>query len=394
MNRNTLLAAAAAGVIAIGGAGVFLGQTIFDPHKSEGGARPTSAPAEKEHEGEKAAEGVKMNAEQIASAKIEMVKTEAGSMSGGVETQGSVAAAPEGLAILSARSAGSISAISKRLGDSVGRGETIARIQSGEGAAMAAARASAESRAQVAKSAFEREKRLFDANVTARQDLEAAQEALTKANAELAAARTAMEAAGVSEDGRYVLVRSPIAGRITAARATLGAFVDANAELFRVADPAKIQIETALTAADATRVRPGDTASVLIRDATVKATVRSVTPGLDVASRTATAVLSLPTPDSSLQPGQFVRVHIQTKGNAASPSGVTVPDEAVQSYEGSDVVFVKTADGFEARKVTVGSRSGGRAEILSGLEADQQIAGKNAFILKAELGKSEAAHDD
>jgi cobalt-zinc-cadmium efflux system membrane fusion protein len=66
-----------------------------------------------------------------------------------------------------------------------------------------------------------------------------------------------------------------------------------------------------------------------------------------------------------------------------------VPDEAVQSVEGRDVVFVRTAKGFEARPVTVGQRSAGRAEIVSGLTAGQSIAARNAFLLKAELGKGE-----
>src|SRR5262249_10261100 len=155
--------------------------TVFDPHEAqEAGGRD-----EHEEEGHAGAEGVAMTAEQIASSGIELVNAQAGAMAGGIETQGSVAASPDGLAILSARSAGSVAAISKRLGDPVARGETLARIQSGEGAALAAARASAESKAQVARSAFEREKRLFEARVTARQDLEAAQEVLTTAEAEL-----------------------------------------------------------------------------------------------------------------------------------------------------------------------------------------------------------------
>ena len=37
----------------------------------------------------------------------------------------------------------------------------------------------------------------------------------------------------------------------------------------------------------------------------------------------------------------------------------------------------------------VGQRSAGRAEIVSGLTAGQSIAAKNAFLLKAELGKGE-----
>lgn len=392
MSKRMLITAAAVGALVIGGVGILLGQTLFDPHGrgSVAGADEGVGHAEEGHGG---AEGVAMTAEQVKGAGIEIVRANTGVMTGGIEAQGSIAAAPEGLAVLSARTTGSIAAISKRLGDPVARGEVIARIESGEGAGLAAALASAQSRARLARSAFERERHLFEANVTARQDFEAAQEVLTTAEAELASAKAAMTAAGVSGDGRYVMVRSPIAGRIIAVRATLGAFVDANAELFRVADPGKVHVESALTALDAGRVRPGDKAEIILRDKTIAATVRAVTPGLDAASKTATAVLSLDTYDASMQPGQFVRVHISPKASR-STAAIIVPDEAVQSFEGKNVVFARTASGFEARPVTVGMRSGGRAEILAGLNPGEEVAGKNAFLVKAEIGKSEASHED
>ena len=60
--------------------------------------------------------------------------------------------------------------------------------------------------------------------------------------------------------------------------------------------------------------------------------------------------------------------------------------------EGRDVVFVRTKDGVRAQQVTVGQRSAGRVEILSGLKPGQIVATKNAFLLKAELGKGETEH--
>ncbi|TPW03862.1 MAG: metal ion efflux membrane fusion protein family [bacterium] len=64
-----------------------------------------------------------------------------------------------------------------------------------------------------------------------------------------------------------------------------------------------------------------------------------------------------------------------------------MPEEAIQTVEGRDVVFVRTATGFVATPVLIGQRSGGRAQITSGLRAGQTIATRNAFLLKAELGK-------
>src|SRR3546814_12887497 len=68
-------------------------------------------------------------------------------------------------------------------------------------------------------------------------------------------------------------------------------------------------------------------------------------------------------------------------------SAIVVPEEAVQSVGGRDVVFVRTANGFKATPVTTGQRSAGRIEIASGLPVGTTIASRNAFLLKAELGK-------
>ena len=58
----------------------------------------------------------------------------------------------------------------------------------------------------------------------------------------------------------------------------------------------------------------------------------------------------------------------------------------------NQVVFVKIKEGFQAVRVTVGARSAGRAEVISGLAPGQSIAGRGAFLLKGELNKGEAEH--
>ncbi|MEW6147399.1 MAG: efflux RND transporter periplasmic adaptor subunit, partial [Pseudomonadota bacterium] len=90
-----------------------------------------------------------------------------------------------------------------------------------------------------------------------------------------------------------------------------------------------------------------------------------------------------------LQPGLAVRVRLLPSRGAETggPARIVIADEALQTLEGRDVVFVRTKDGFRAQQVTVGQRSAGRVEILSGLKPGQIVATKNAFLLKAELGK-------
>ena len=79
---------------------------------------------------------------------------------------------------------------------------------------------------------------------------------------------------------------------------------------------------------------------------------------------------------------------------SVSSSQMTIPASAIQMVEGRSTVFVRVAQGFRAVPVTVGQPNGDAATILSGLTGREQIAVANSFTLKAELGKSEATHED
>lgn len=345
-----------------------------------------AAAAEAEHEeGEPGV--VVMEAGAIQATGIVVQSVSAGGFAGEILTQGTVAATPGGEAVLTARAAGAVTRIYKRLGDPVRAGEALAVVESREAAQIAADRSVTAARATLAQTTLARERRLFEQRVSARQDYEQAQAEAAAANAEARRAQVAAGAANVTADGRGVIVASPISGRITASTANLGAFVQPETELFRIADPKLIQVEASIAGMDAPRIKPGDRAVIETADGrAIEGKVRSITPGLNAETRAATAVLDV-SPDG-LQPGQSVRARI-IPGVASGSKAIVVPDEAVQSVEGHDVVFVRTAAGFEARPVTVGQRSAGRAEIVSGLAAGQVIAARNAFLLKAELGKGE-----
>ena len=387
-NKNKLIAGAAIAALVLGGGGVLLGRTIFAP------ATTASAEAEKGEEGEEdhGPEGfVEMDNARAKAAGIETEATQAGGLGAEIIAQGVVAAAPGGEAVLTARADGALTRIVKQLGDSVSAGETVAYLESRDAGTIAAERSSASARLIAARAAYAREKKLFDARVTARQDLEAAQAVLAEAEAEARRTQSAAGAAKITGDGRFLAVTSLISGRITKSDATLGSYVAAGTELFRVADPRKIQINASVLPADARRVKPGDRAVIeLLGGETVNATVRAATPSLDPESKAATIVL-LPDGFGQLTPGQGLRVRFMPR-NSASSSSIGITEEAVQSVEGKDVVFIKTANGFQATNVTIGQRSAGRVEIVAGLKPGANVATKGAFLLKAELGKGEAEH--
>lgn len=331
------------------------------------------------------ADTITMTAAAIKDAGVVTETITAGGLGAEIISQAVITPSPTGEAIVTARAGGAVTRVLKRLGDPVRAGEALAVVESRDAAQIAADRTAAGAKATLAQKALARERYLYDQKVSARVDLETAQAEAASAAAEARRAAVAAGAANITSDGRGVVLASPISGRVTAMKVSLGAFVQPETELFRVADPRQIQIEAAVGAADAARLEAGDKAIVELPDGrTVDARVRAVTPTLSGETRAATAVLDVTS--SLLQPGLAVRVRMIPSRGATS-SAIVVPEEAVQSVGGRDVVFVRTAKGFKATPVTTGQRSAGRIEIASGFPAGQAIATRNAFLLKAELGK-------
>lgn len=394
-DRRKLLGGVAAVAVVAALGGVLIGRSTAPQSAID---VSVSAKAEEGEEGHAEEEGhgregfVEMTPARLQASGIRTTRIEAGSLASEIIAQATVAAPPEGQALVTARADGAVVRINKRLGDPVGAGETIALLESREAAALIAERNAARARERAAHASWSREERLFRQRVTSREALEAARAAHDATEIEVRRAEVAVQAAGVTGDGRSLAVRSPISGRITEVDTQLGAFVSAGAELFNVADPRRVQIDAAVPAADAQRIRPGDRAIIeLPNGATLEAVVRSSTPSLNVESRTATVVLQPAGTPAGLTQGQAVRVRIIPRGSVTG-SAIVIPEEAVQQVEGRDVVFVQVEGGFQTVPVTVGQRSGGRVEITEGLKPGLVVVTEGAFVLKSQLGASEAEH--
>lgn len=385
-NRTKLIGSAAAIALLAGTVGLLVGRS------APGAGDAAGAPEAEEKEGAGHREGfVQISAEQAQAAGIRTETVAPGALGDEILAQASVTAPPEGRAALTARANGAIVRIYKRLGDPVRPGETIALLESREASTIVGERAAAAARAQATRAALARERRLFSERITARQDLEAAVAANAQAEAEMRRTDAAVSAAAVTADGRHIAIRSLIGGRVTKVDAELGHFVAAGTELFEVSNPNSIQIEASVPSVDAQRINPGDAAVIeLPGGATVDAVVRSATPSVDPESRAHTIVLSPAGVPAGLAQGQGVRVRIMPRGTATNR--IVLPEGAVQSVEGRDVVFVAVPGGFQAMPVTVGARSAGRVEIVGGLRPGLSVVTGGAFVLKSQLGASEAEH--
>lgn len=326
----------------------------------------------------------------IAASQIVVAPAAAGELDAAVPASATVEATPDAEAVLTAPAPGRVIRILKRIGDPVRAGETLALVESRDASQIAADRAAAGARVALASRQAARERSLVAQGVSARADYETAQANLAVAQADARRADAAAGAVRLSRDGRSVSVVSPVSGRITSASANLGQSVAAETELFRVADPRRLQITASLPPADAARVRSGDRVELTTSDGqTIEGRVRSETGVVDPQTRAATVVIVPTAGASTLAPGQLIQARIFASGGATR-NGVMVPQDAVQTVGDQTVVFVRTPTGFKAQAVQVGNRSGGLVAIVAGLTAGTSIATTNAFLLKAELEKESA----
>lgn len=343
------------------------------------------APLTQEPEAAPPADQLTMTSDAQRSAGIGIESVSAGGLTAEVVALGQVTVPPGGKALVTARIDGTVIQLSKRTGDVVRAGESLAIVESRDAAQLAADREAAKARAALAQKSLARERFLFEQKVSPRMDLEQAEAEAIAAAAEARRAEAAAVAAQVSADGHSVAVTSPIAGVVGVERASLGAFVQGDTVLFRITDPMALQVEAAVPPADLARVAAGDRAVVELFDgSSVEGRIRALTAVLSDETRAATAIIDVS--GGALRAGLGVRVRI-LPARAALGAAVVVPEDALQTLEGRDVVFVQTPSGFKARPVTVSRRSAGRVELASGLDAGVTIATRNAFLLKAELAK-------
>lgn len=383
LTRTHWIAIALAGALAIGTAGYMAGRSSA-PAAVEG----EHGEAEGEH-AEEAGHGeegfIALSAAEAKAAGVQITSVGTGG-GAGLMLAGRVTFAPNAEAPIGAPLGGVVERVFVAPGSRVGAGAALATIRSGEGASFSASAAAAQAAVEAARANYDRETRLYEAKVTARQDWEAARAELARREAELRAAQAHVAAAGSPDARGRATVRTPIAGTVVSLDVAPGVVLAQGAAVARLANEDRIEIVFEAPAAVARSIRVGSTILATVANGEeVRAAVTAVAPGAEgggfhIRARPVGFVPPAGTPLSG-------RIATGDQG------GLSVPTDAVQTVEGGKVVFVVVRGGFRAQPVQVGRSSGDRTEILRGLTEGQQIAGSGAFLLKAELSRSEAEHE-
>lgn len=280
-------------------------------------------------------------------------------------------------------------------GSRVGAGQVLAHLESPEVGSIRAELHEAEALLEIARENFEREQRLEAQGISSRRELLDAEAEFRREQARLRSAEERLRVLGASlhGDGGHFDVTSPYEGVVVQRHAGRGEVMGPSDQLFTVADLSRLWIELDIYERDLVRVREGQDVQVTTAawpGRPFRGTIVYVGDILDAERRTVRARVEVENDDEALKPGMFATAGIRVAEDG--PGVLAVPSDAVQTVEGSTVVWVPGDEPgeFLVRPVQVGRElPAGLVEITAGLEAGDRLVVEGAFTLKSELAKGE-----
>jgi cobalt-zinc-cadmium efflux system membrane fusion protein len=337
---------------------------------------------------------VKLTPEVVREAKVRTESARKQRLAATVELSGQIVANPEALAMLGARTTGRVLRALVREGDRVRAGQTVALISSSEVAKLRGEHAAMQARAASARENAARLRELFLQRLGSEQEAVTAEAEATAVEAERdASARTLRglgAPAGSGQDSSLVPLVTPIAGTVVQLDAAAGQMIEPTHTVATVADLSRVWFQAQVFEKDLARIVEGAPAEVRLNgypEHVFTARVTRLSGQVDPQARTVMARIALNAADNRLRLGLFGSARVSV------PSGdqaevLAVPLSAVTDLGERKAVFVRHPDGdFELHEVRVGAGAGGMVEILSGLEAGEQVVVSGVHTLKSAVLK-------
>jgi membrane fusion protein (multidrug efflux system) len=293
-----------------------------------------------------------------------------------IEAIGTVRAA-RGI-LLSAETAGDVTALHVRSGDDVQAGQLLLSIDE---RVEVATRQRILARLELAELLYER-----DASLIRQKSIPQTQ--FDQSRADLAAARA--ELAEIDAILRNKRVTAPFAGRLGILQVRLGDYVAAGTPLATLQDLSALEVDFSLPDRHAPRLRAGLTLSLhtaAFPERTFRATLQALDARVDEETRNLNlrAVIE---DGEGLLPGMFARLTLDL---GSAPQRVLVPETAVTYSLQGDTVYVIERDDqgllVEPRVVNSAGVRDGQVAITRGLEAGEQVvtAGQNKLYRGARV---------
>jgi HlyD family secretion protein len=255
------------------------------------------------------------------------------------------------------------------------------------------------------QSVFDNRQRLYREGAIAQKDVNDSQVALSQARAQSETARKhlddlrsfaneqALKAAAAQRDAArghneaaqaqlsYSRLTSPIDGVVTDLPFYAGETAPAGAPVVTVMDISRVIARTHVSQVDATLIAVGSDANLVGADGVpVAATVTQVSPALDAANTTVEIWVEAANADGKLRPGSSLRVQIIAK---TVPNALVIPLQAVMSSPtgATFAILIDKDNKPHLRKIAVGIRDAGKAQVTDGLVSGDRVATTGAYEL-------------
>lgn len=241
-------------------------------------------------------------------------------------------------------------------GQTVAKGDTLARLESSEQLAdLAAAKAALID----SESQYRRSTELFKTRVVSESQLE-------QLEAKRDADRAAVNAARARLD--HTVIRAPFAGQLGLRRVSLGSIVGPSTVITTLDDTSSIKLDFNVPEVFLARLERGlavTARSAAWPDFTFSGEVVAIDTRVDPISRTVIARALLPNSERRLRPGMFLTVTV-LKDDVKS---LMIPEQAIVPERSKQFVFIVGEDNVVERlQIESGRRRPGEVEVLDGLQ--------------------------
>lgn len=300
-----------------------------------------------------------------------------------IHLNGRIATDENKLASVFAIMSGQVISVDAELGDRVSKGQTLAKIRSGEVAKMERKLISAQSDREVAEKNLATKEELFSSQLLSERKLVEARYDLEKANAQLQRMNEVFSIYTIEAGSRYVL-RAPMDGYVIGKSITRDITLpdDHTDPVFTIAELNEVWVLADVYESDIARVKEGMDAEVTTLsypDKIFRGKVDRIFNILDPRTRTMRIRITLANEDILLKPEMVAHVKLTFKKDDILPA---VPASAIISDKSRQYTMVfKDRYNVLTREVKVAQTTGTTSWISEGLEPGEVIVSKNQLYL-------------
>lgn len=272
----------------------------------------------------------------------------------------------------------------------VRRGARLAQLDSRETEAGIETLRAAEAQAKVAENRalreYERAQQLKQYGLITQQALDDAKTAVEAAETGTAAAQAQIRAAQTRLGKSSIL--APMDGVVAFRGVSVGDRVEnmgGNSAMFRIVDNRLFDLTVSVPSTRLASVKVGqplEFSTDTVPGRSFTGQVKFINPAIDPASQSAKVIVEVPNPDGALRDGAFVKGRIVVGQRAGV---LQLPKEALLNWNldtRQAELFVVAGEKAQKRTVTTGTANGVSVEILTGVQAGDQVVVRGGFQLR------------